>query len=103
MKSFCKEHANGFLINLEDKSYYLTAWQNIAISWGDVCASIENGTCGTFQGLVRYDVFSTVKAGTTYNVILMKYWSKNLEVPTGSRSIKKSLVKLLFNNSIFFQ
>ena len=45
--------------------------------------------------------FSTVKAGTTYNVILIKYWSKNLEVPTGRRSIKKSLVKLLFNNSLF--
>ena len=57
MKSFCKEHANGFLINLDNKSYYSTAWRNIAISWGDVCASIENGTCGTFRGLVRYGIF----------------------------------------------
>ena len=84
MKSFCKEHANGFLINLEDNSYYLTAWQNIAISWGDVCASIENGTCGTFQGLVRYDIF--FHGQSRYNlqcdtdeVLVQKFGSSNWE------------------------
>ena len=57
MKSFCKEHDKGFSINLDDVSFYLTAWRFIATSWGDVCASIENGMCGTFRGKHRLDVY----------------------------------------------
>ena len=57
MKSFCKELNSGFSVDLDDISFYLTAWRFIATSWGDVSASIENGMCGTFRGKPRMDVF----------------------------------------------
>ena len=57
MRDYCKKYNKGQSIDLADVSYYLKAWRFIAISWGDLSASIENGSCGTFRRSPKNDVF----------------------------------------------
>ena len=57
MGDYCKKYNKGQSIDLADVSYYLKAWRFIAISWGDLSASIENGSCGTFRRSPKNDVF----------------------------------------------